>query len=1105
MGDPFSGGTGSSGSLRTRLASSDVKLEAAKSALMDHLRALRLPVRVALFGFTSSAFLAFDGRSDEEASVRESLQRLNPSNGTDVAAAFVAAEEFVKQVAGERIIRCLLISDGLSDIETARAAAESLADQGVVIDVILINPTDDGETLAHSVAIEGTVTAVTSRHGLGDEVGAAAEDLVSATREADEILGRIESAEREVIEKIPEQDRLALSAGFPGAISHGRWYGLVLYIHLARLTDQVAQLLEQRSGEFGLEPAKQTTTALPGLTRGVTLTLTPRVDGIEWNPPSQTVTWLEDIQDVRFRLRAVSEGAGLRSGRVEVHVGEVLVALVPLVIRIRSGAEYAEGSLTRSQARMFERVFASYAHEDGTVVKACQAAYQALGIDMFIDEQSLRSGQRWARVIDERIERADIFQLFWSHAASRSRYVQREWQHALALTGNKGEQFVRPLFWQEDRPPFPQELHDLHFARLDLAALMTQAGEDIGVAPPTTELPAASPAIPATVVAVLPGVDLEMVRDVREDAAAATRFLEETTALRYYPVATLLVEEAVVKTVRAISALDPPPDGDQASQALAFADLLNSIAISFHVRFRGAQYLEWNDHHSFQQSFDPDGIITQEQFEEVREAAEWIIRGAVTGYVHPDWVEKVNELDHSARQQIRSFSDAVLACIEQVKQNQEHAGLIRLRDVGTELQLVQDDLEQAGLQVRFGDFGPQLAGNASSFRAALDAFSIELAGILPSYDRWDPASAGRPPGVSDRDRALLLVTRAILQGLTDGTLRRPTKVLKPWPDLIQSLRRYAEPNWRATRDRLADTSLAGFTQDLGMTDFLERYLHTLLRLLRGGARLVGNHPYDSEYMIQPETWNLLADDLQRYQLEPAPNKYGVGLQGTFSAFVDAFEWAIPQLTSAIPRAAGKLRTAPPLSIATPTFGIFLSPRSRQGEVSLLQWVHSIRRPPELALPNSPRVLLCLGAQRHYETMLQQQRTDLSAIHALSRAFRRSVLIHEHFHAIIETGLGQPATDQTGLDSDHSSASRLNEALAAWMELHAARSDAELTRLVWEYICAGRYPQWPYRGAEHIETIYQQQGISGVRNWINRLRAEPTAAQASFDEEALGQH
>jgi hypothetical protein len=166
-------------------------------------------------------------------------------------------------------------------------------------------------------------------------------------------------------------------------------------------------------------------------------------------------------------------------------------------------------------------------------------------------------------------------------------------------------------------------------------------------------------------------------------------------------------------------------------------------------------------------------------------------------------------------------------------------------------------------------------------------------------------------------------------------------------------------------------------------------------------------------------------------------------------------------------------------------------------------MQSIGRPSELALPGSPRVLLCLGAQRRYEAILQEQRTDLPASRALGRAFRRSVLIHEHFHAIIETGLDQSSTGTTPyLNDNQNSASRLNEAIAAWMEFHAARSNDELSGLVWEYIHAGHYPQWPYRGAAHIETIFQRQGIAGVRKWIYRLRAEPAAAQEDFDQEAL---
>jgi hypothetical protein len=79
-------------------------------------------------------------------------------------------------------------------------------------------------------------------------------------------------------------------------------------------------------------------------------------------------------------------------------------------------------------------------------------------------------------VLLDLIEEADLFQLFWSEAASRSVEVAREWRHALLLQGRRGEGLIRPVYWQRPWPQPPAELTHLHFASVDLAALSSIAG-----------------------------------------------------------------------------------------------------------------------------------------------------------------------------------------------------------------------------------------------------------------------------------------------------------------------------------------------------------------------------------------------------------------------------------------------------------------------------------------------------------------------------------------------------------------------------------------------------------------------------------------------------
>src|SRR6185295_5982471 len=83
--------------------------------------------------------------------------------------------------------------------------------------------------------------------------------------------------------------------------------------------------------------------------------------------------------------------------------------------------------------------------------------------------ESLRAGERWQPELERSIQRADVFQLFWSRHAMRSEYVQKEWRYALSL-GRAN--FVRPVYWQDPLPADeklglpPRELREVHFSKL---------------------------------------------------------------------------------------------------------------------------------------------------------------------------------------------------------------------------------------------------------------------------------------------------------------------------------------------------------------------------------------------------------------------------------------------------------------------------------------------------------------------------------------------------------------------------------------------------------------------------------------------------------------
>lgn len=263
----------------------------------------------------------------------------------------------------------------------------------------------------------------------------------------------------------------------PGIAVPGRWYDLLVFLHplqhpSLRLATELSieQRVERQARRILAEDAptfaSATEDAAAPVPRGGELTFTVELPGFRVNPARQTVAWHEDVQHVRFRIRAEPAGAGHTTrGRLTVFHGPLILAEMALVIPV---GEAIVDPVTESLVP-YRKIFASYAREDGAIVRQVAAFTASVGDRYLRDVTSLRAGEEWDPGLARLIEQADLFQLFWSWNAMESEWVRREWTHALSL-GRKG--FVRPVYWQEPLPSHPErglpppELSELHFHRL---------------------------------------------------------------------------------------------------------------------------------------------------------------------------------------------------------------------------------------------------------------------------------------------------------------------------------------------------------------------------------------------------------------------------------------------------------------------------------------------------------------------------------------------------------------------------------------------------------------------------------------------------------------
>lgn len=176
---------------------------------------------------------------------------------------------------------------------------------------------------------------------------------------------------------------------------------------------------------------------------------------------------MESYHRTEFRFRAdkslLDDAA---KGHITIFVGPLIVGTVKFAMLFNNKDEMP--SLEQEEhSKMYhkDKIFISYSHKDTEIVLAFKKVHEATGYDVLIDIDDLRSGQEWNPELIRMIDRADIFQLFWSENSKKSKYCKQEWKHALKRTA---EGFIRPVYWQEPIPDPPKELSKFHFEYVDL-------------------------------------------------------------------------------------------------------------------------------------------------------------------------------------------------------------------------------------------------------------------------------------------------------------------------------------------------------------------------------------------------------------------------------------------------------------------------------------------------------------------------------------------------------------------------------------------------------------------------------------------------------------
>ena len=146
-------------------------------------------------------------------------------------------------------------------------------------------------------------------------------------------------------------------------------------------------------------------------------------------------------------------------GSAHVYANGVQLVRISFLLSALGASE----RMIEASAARYRTAFASYASEDRDAVLGRIQGIQKVApdLDVFLDVLSLRSGQEWEKELWREIPARDIFYLFWSGHARKSKWVEKEWRCALS---KRGIEFIDPIPLEApEKSPPPPELSSLHF------------------------------------------------------------------------------------------------------------------------------------------------------------------------------------------------------------------------------------------------------------------------------------------------------------------------------------------------------------------------------------------------------------------------------------------------------------------------------------------------------------------------------------------------------------------------------------------------------------------------------------------------------------------
>jgi hypothetical protein len=237
----------------------------------------------------------------------------------------------------------------------------------------------------------------------------------------------------------------------------------------AHLPEQI-QLLEKIAKQADLDASERGSQRLGVIERGQEISCHLEMPGLDIDEPTQSLIWNGEITSWRFGV-TVPDTVQPRSINCKLLISRhnIPIGHIRFNVKISPDPSSEMSSDDVKVYRDFVRyrlAFISYASADRSEVLKRVQMLELVEIRYFQDLLSLEPRKQWEPLIYRYIDECDVFFLFWSTAAKKSKWVKKEVQHALKRKGKAlafpPEIMPIPI---EGPPPVkpPRYLAALHF------------------------------------------------------------------------------------------------------------------------------------------------------------------------------------------------------------------------------------------------------------------------------------------------------------------------------------------------------------------------------------------------------------------------------------------------------------------------------------------------------------------------------------------------------------------------------------------------------------------------------------------------------------------